>query len=90
MLQVFERQPVAESSQQKENIETVEFVENLPSESSYQLLDREKCKSRPPYSLFRLQNRNMGLRDGPSKERFRKDRCGSWHSHIGKDDHSKC
>uniref|UniRef100_A0A0R3RZS4 RWD domain-containing protein n=1 Tax=Elaeophora elaphi TaxID=1147741 RepID=A0A0R3RZS4_9BILA len=39
---VFERQPLAESSQQKGNVEAVEFVENLPSESSCQFLNHQK------------------------------------------------
>ncbi|EFO22202.1 RWD domain-containing protein [Loa loa] len=74
---VFERRPVAKSSQQKENIEAVECVENLSAGPSYQFLYHQKCKSGRPYSLFRLRNRNMGHRNGPSKEKFRKDRGGN-------------
>lgn len=74
MLQVFERQFPAETSRQNESVETAKFVENLSSGPSRQFLDRQKHKSRRPYSLFERQSRNMGFKDGPSKERFRKSR----------------
>ncbi|KAK6101621.1 RWD domain family protein [Brugia pahangi] len=70
---VFERRLVVESSQQKD-LEAIKYVKNLPSHSSYQFLDHQKCKSKRPYSLFRRPNWNVGLKGGPSKERFKKNR----------------